>query len=179
MDSAAYYIACLEWQLECESVFDWVLLFKQSYPEGSRSPMFPKFLRKLNSDGIREIFHIVARAREDAAHAKELYCREQQDMTTANGIQKIHKKNLMLLKEIEDAMQVLGKALHYPSYPICDGLDYSKAPAEQTAQPDSNWICTGDHTLFSLCTEAANMLQKLTASKQNFLQNSIQNHKFL
>ena len=179
MDSAAYYIASLEWQLECENVFDWVLLLRQSRPEGSRPPMFPKFVRTLTSDGIHEVFNIVARAREDTAYARERYLSEQQELTTANGIQRIHRKNQMLLKEIDDSMQLLGKALRYPSYPVSNGMDYGKIPAEPTSQPDSDWVCTGDHTLMTLCAEAANMLQKLTASKQNFLQNSIQNHKFL
>lgn len=66
-----------------------------------------------------------------------------------------------LYAELHEVEQVLGKALGYPPYPVCNGLDHTTIPATPTDAPDSDWVCIGDNTAASLADEAAAKIKEL------------------
>lgn len=77
------------------------------------------------------------------------------------------EKIAAMQRELNEIEQVLGKALHYPPYPVFRGMDYSTNPATPTDAPDSDWVCVGDNTALSLADEAAAKLKALMEEREN------------
>ena len=60
------YVSYLEWYIEVSEIFYCIL-----YRDPARRMEAPKYMRKITPDGIRSIFDIYARAKEDVKCAKD------------------------------------------------------------------------------------------------------------